>query len=91
MQATEAVLPTFALWHVVRPSGLLGPERITQALQIILTASALAETTHARRPLGPGLDEPPREEGDHRKPLGHPTSRRGRARVYPGSSPSLSG
>jgi hypothetical protein len=38
MQAVEEVMPTLALCHVVRTSVLLGPERITQALKIILTS-----------------------------------------------------
>ena len=33
----EEVMPLFTLCHVVRTSGLLGPERVTQALKIILT------------------------------------------------------
>ena len=80
-------MPTLALCHVVRTSVLLGPERITQALKIILTSSALEETTHASRTLGPCLDEPTREDGYHRKPMGNPTSIRGLARVYPVSRP----
>ena len=66
-------MPPLALCHVVRTSVLLGPERVTQALKIILTSSALEETTHARSTLCPGLDEPTREDGYHRKPTGNPT------------------
>ena len=37
-------MPLLTLCHVVRTSGLLGPERVTQALKIILTGAEQKET-----------------------------------------------
>lgn len=91
MKEMEEVMPPLALCHVVRTSVLLGPERVTQALQLILTSSALEETTHASSTLCPGLDEPTREDGYHRKPTGTPTGVRGLAGVDAGSGTHLAG
>ena len=58
-------MPAFALCHVVRTSVLWGPERVPQALKIILTCLEQEETTYASSPLGPRLDEPTRKNGHH--------------------------
>jgi hypothetical protein len=50
-------MPLLTLCHVVRTSGLLGPERVTQALKSILTVSEQKETSHASRAVCPRLDE----------------------------------
>ena len=91
MKEMEEVMPPLARCHVVRTSVLLGSERVTHALKIILTSSALEETTQASRTLCPGLDESTREEGYHRKPTGNPTGVRGLAGVYVVAGTPLSG
>ena len=61
-------MPALALCHVVRTSVLLGPERVTQALKIILTCLEQEETTHASSPLCPRLgQEPTRKNGHHQR------------------------
>lgn len=65
-------MPPLTLYHVVRTSGRLGSERVTQALKIILTLSAQKETNHASSTVCPRVDEPARENGNHREPGGDP-------------------
>jgi hypothetical protein len=72
-------MPLLTLCHVVRTAGLLGPERVTQALKIILTVSEPQEPSHASRAVGPRLDEPTREDGYHRESSGGSPHVRGRA------------
>ena len=62
--------PLLTLCHVVRTSGLLGPERVTQALKIILTVAEQKETSHASSAVCPRVDEPARENGYHRESIG---------------------
>ena len=50
-------MPRLTLCCVVRTSGLLGPERVTQALKIILTVVEPKEPSHASRAVCPRLDE----------------------------------
>ena len=75
-------MPLLTLCHVVRTAGLLGPERVTQALKIILTIAAQKETGHASSALCPRVDEPAREKGYHRELIGGAPSLRGHIRPH---------
>jgi hypothetical protein len=77
-------MPLLTLCHVVRTSGLLGPERVTQALKIILTVAEQKETSHASSAVCPRFDEPARENGYHRESIGGTPSLRGRVRPHRG-------
>ena len=63
-------MPTLTICRVVRTSVLLGPERMAQALKIILTFSTQKEANHASSAICPRLDEPTRENGYHRESIG---------------------
>jgi hypothetical protein len=84
-------MPLLTLCHVVRTSGLLGPERVAQALKIILTLGEQKETRHASRAVCPRVDEPARENGYYRESIGGAPRVRGRARLYSVSGTYLSG
>ena len=73
-------MPTLTVCRVVRTSVLLGPERIAQALKIILTITA-QEVSPASRAVCPRLDEPTRKNGYHRESIGGAPRVRGRARL----------
>jgi hypothetical protein len=75
-------MPTLTVCRVVRTSVLLGPERMAQALKIILTIAAQEEVSHASRAVCPRLDEPTRENGYHRESIGGSPNIRGRARPH---------
>ena len=75
-------MPTLTVCRVVRTSVLLGPERMAQALKILLTIAAQEEVSHASRTVGPRLDEPIRENGYHRESIGGAPRVRGRARLH---------
>jgi hypothetical protein len=75
-------MPTLTVCRVVRTSVLLGPERMAPALKIILTVSAQKEASHARRAVGPGLDEPTRANRYHREAIGGTPRLRGRVRPH---------
>ncbi len=75
-------MPTLTVCRVVRTSVRLGPERMAQALKIILTATAHKEANHASCPVCPRLDEPTRENGYDRESTGSAPSVRGRARPH---------
>ena len=57
-------MPLLTLCHVVRTAGLLGPERVTQALKILLTVSAPKEPSHASRSVCPRVSTSQQETTD---------------------------
>jgi hypothetical protein len=75
-------MPTLTVCRVVRTAVLLGPERMAQALKIILTLSTQKEASHASRAVCSRLDEPTGENGYHRESIGGSPHIRGRAQPH---------